>query len=267
MERTRHELNHMMMEINRNAERNVTLIEDRINKLKETEAETENRIRQILSDADRHIEILKGELKEVENSKIFQSRLMEIGSTKPVGTRKTPAARTSSENVESIVEKSTIMEEVQVVPKKTRTGTRKTPAKATISLEENEKIQTPAKVESYRPRGPVESYRYEQKNLFEEGDGKNIGKEFSQEIDEIVRNSSFQIENTEGDMEQGGSSPKVGREAGAGPEIIMSKNPVKPKESKKAQVLRLASTGLDADEISQQLRMSVTEVEFILAME
>ncbi len=68
-------------------------------------------------------------------------------------------------------------------------------------------------------------------------------------------------------MEQDGSSPKVGRKAGAGPEIIMSKNPVKPKESKKAQVLRLASTGLDADEISQQLRMSVTEVEFILAME
>ncbi len=51
MEETRDQLNSMLMDINRNAERNITLIDDKIRQLKE-----------ISEEADRHIQLLKGEV-------------------------------------------------------------------------------------------------------------------------------------------------------------------------------------------------------------
>jgi len=66
---TREQLDRMLMNINQNAERNITLIDERIRRLKEAEQE-----------ADKHIAILRGELENVGKSKVFQERIKSISS-------------------------------------------------------------------------------------------------------------------------------------------------------------------------------------------
>ena len=63
MQDTRDQLNSMLMDINRNAERNIDLIDDRIRQLKE-----------VTEEADRHIQLLKGEIALVEKTSAFQSK-------------------------------------------------------------------------------------------------------------------------------------------------------------------------------------------------
>lgn len=217
IEKARHELNNMMMEINRNAERNISLIEDRIQKLKEVTEET-----------DRHIEILRGELKSVENTKVFQSRL--LGGVEPK-----PAAP---------------------VAKKTRTSAKKVAAKVEESNElfdEKNLVALQEKTPSEpKPRGPLAMYQREQSISKKPAERDS----FSQEIDEIVKKSSFQVENQESRAKKNSS----------GPEIVVAENLIKPKKSKKDQVRDLAATGMTVDEIAQQLKTTTTEVEFILEM-
>ena len=73
LEETRDQLNSMLMDINRNAERNITLIDDKIRQLKE-----------ISEEADRHIQLLKGEVALVEKSNAFQSQYERIVRPEPV---------------------------------------------------------------------------------------------------------------------------------------------------------------------------------------
>ena len=70
LNRTRTELNEMLNDINRNADRNITLIDERLRQLKAVSAE-----------ADRHLEILKKELAKVESTQAFQEKLAAV--TKP----------------------------------------------------------------------------------------------------------------------------------------------------------------------------------------
>ena len=73
MQDTRDQLNSMLMDINRNAERNIDLIDDRIRQLKE-----------VTEEADRHIQLLKGEIALVEKTSAFQSKYRMISSPEPV---------------------------------------------------------------------------------------------------------------------------------------------------------------------------------------
>ena len=100
------------------------------------------------------------------------------------------------------------------------------------------------------------AYQFEQKNIASLAQKKNAhpqGDSFSQEIDDIVRKSSFEIEPSDAANS-------------SGPEIIVSPNPIRPKKSKKDQVLDLAATGMTVEEIARQLKTTTTEVEFILDM-
>ncbi len=64
IQRTRDSLNGMLIEINRNAERNITLIDERISKLKA-----------VSSEADRHVLAMEKELEKMRNSIVVQKYL------------------------------------------------------------------------------------------------------------------------------------------------------------------------------------------------
>ncbi|MBR6193528.1 MAG: hypothetical protein IKQ66_05145 [Treponema sp.] len=241
VQKTRDELDKMMMDINRNAERNVDLIEDRIRKLKEISAET-----------DRHIEILRGELANTEKSKSFQSRMIGAES------KKRPSAVKLDDDF--------ALESPEEPVKKPRTATRKTSSRSAtkesavtskaVEIQTHETKSTEQPVPVGRPRGPLMAYQYEQKSIAsiaQKKSGQPQEDSFSQEIDDIVRKSSFEIEPSD-------SAGSVG------PEIIVSPNPIRPKKSKKDQVLDLAATGMTVEEIARQLKTTTTEVEFILDM-
>ena len=66
----REQLDRMLMNINQNAERNITLIDERIRQLKEAEQE-----------ADKHIAILRGEIENAGKSKVFQERIKSISTS------------------------------------------------------------------------------------------------------------------------------------------------------------------------------------------
>jgi hypothetical protein len=64
IEKTRDELNHMIIDVNKNADRNITLIEDRIRELKLVTAE-----------ADRHLAIAKSEIEKEQKAKQIESKI------------------------------------------------------------------------------------------------------------------------------------------------------------------------------------------------
>ena len=65
--KTREELNSMLSDINRNADRNITLIEDRIRQLKA-----------ITSEADRNLSILRAELDKTEKTQIMKDKMSAV---------------------------------------------------------------------------------------------------------------------------------------------------------------------------------------------
>lgn len=67
IKRTRESLNRMLIDINRNAERNISLIDERINKLKAASAE-----------ADRHLIFVEKELEKIHSSTQLQRTLDDI---------------------------------------------------------------------------------------------------------------------------------------------------------------------------------------------
>ncbi len=255
VEKTRQELNNMMMEINRNAERNVTLLEDRIQKLKD-----------IIADTDKHIELLKGEIQTVEKTNVFQSRLMGIDKS----SRKEGSVETKSYGIQP--EEESVESMVPVAERKTKTVQPRLSARTegrairkTAVKDAAQEMDSTKTVSRGRPRGPLAAYQYEQKVATKSASGLDLGgvarkDDFSQELDDIVRKSSFEIEDTVPEVSSG---KKLSPE---GPEIIISPNPIRPKKSKKDQVLDLAATGMSVEEIAQHLRTTITEVEFILDM-
>ncbi|MBQ0051586.1 MAG: hypothetical protein KBT11_05915 [Treponema sp.] len=64
IESTRAELEQMIDDVNRNASRNIDIIEDRIKEL-----------RSVIAEADRHLAVAQVELKKQENLSVFQQRL------------------------------------------------------------------------------------------------------------------------------------------------------------------------------------------------
>ncbi|MBP5358736.1 MAG: hypothetical protein J6W60_03010 [Treponema sp.] len=116
MQETRDQLNSMLMDINRNAERNISLIEDKIRQLKEVSEE-----------ADRHIQLLKGEIALTEKSKAFQTQYERIARPEP------PAPQIPVKEIDTQVKEAT----------------QKAPAK-------------PKKPKTSKPRNPVAAYKQEQ---------------------------------------------------------------------------------------------------------
>ena len=235
VQNTRDVLDKMLMDINRNAERNVTLVENKINELKAVSQEV-----------DRHLEVLRGELANVEKTNAFQNRLL-------AATKKT--ALESGEKQASGAKSSA---------KKTRSAAGKTVSKnsekkTAMALElpgmsESGTAETSVK----RPRGPLASYQYEKESMARiasEMAELKEEKRFSQEIDDIVRKSSFEIE-----------EKSDGQKVDDIPEVVVSENQIKSKKSKKDQVRELSEQGLDIEEIADKLNISTTETEFILDM-
>ncbi len=67
IKKTRDQLNSMLSSINRNTERNITLIEDRISEL-----------RAVTADAERRLAVLRGELDKTQKSYVLQNQLDSV---------------------------------------------------------------------------------------------------------------------------------------------------------------------------------------------
>ena len=97
----REHLDRMLMDINRNAERNINLIDERISMLKAAEQE-----------ADKHIAILKGELENAGKNKVFQEKIKSIvpsyaeTQNPPAVEEKKPRARRATSSTKSSTSKS-----------------------------------------------------------------------------------------------------------------------------------------------------------------
>lgn len=76
IEKTRNELNRMISDVNRNAERNITLIDERIKQLKAVSAE-----------ADRRLALIKSELDKKEYGSDLTRKISSINASVSTGTR------------------------------------------------------------------------------------------------------------------------------------------------------------------------------------
>ena len=252
VKRTRDELDTMMMEINRNAERNVSLIEDRIKKLHEA-----------MADADRHMEILRGELSNTEKSRAFQSKVSVSEPSRYGSNRISLAPEVDSAELR----KETTVKKTRTYSRKSSSRPVQTPAPADdAEIMENQPAVEPEKtVQTGRPRGPLASYQHELKRSVKvpsekaapvEDDGDALSREM---IDSIVRKSSLEIESLEE-----GENPAS--KADEGPQVIVAPKLIRPKKSKKEQVHDLYETGMTVEEIARQLKIATDEVEFIVEM-
>ena len=82
IESTREELNRMIADINRNAGRNIDIIEDRIKELKS-----------VVAEADRHIAAAQGELVKQANLAAFQKKIQESAVKRKEGPVQTAAEK------------------------------------------------------------------------------------------------------------------------------------------------------------------------------
>ena len=111
MQETRDQLNNMLMDINRNAERNIDLINDRIEKLKK-----------VTEEADRHIQLLKSEVALVEKSSAFQNQYERIARPEP------PAPQIPVKEMDTQVKDA--KPKAPAKPKKTKTSKPRNPVAA-----------------------------------------------------------------------------------------------------------------------------------------
>ncbi len=227
LQKARDELNNMLMDINRNAERNISLIEDRIRLLKEVSAE-----------ADRHVAVLEGQLEVVKQSEEFKNRLESLIP--------------SSSEVSSTEDGR---KEVQAPGKsRVQSAKKKTPAvaKTAAPVESAQPVQSPEKKIS-RVRSPLDTYQQEQMHGLDKASPSNLSPNLlGKDIIDL-------------DVEQNPPARPVKKiPARLSPEIINSKNPVKPKIPLKKQVEELHAQGMTVEEIAAQLEKSTTEINLIL---
>ena len=221
IEETRTQLDRMLMNINQNAERNITLIEDGIRRLKEAEQE-----------ADRHLAVLRGELENVGKSKVFKEKINSL---------------TPSRVSESSVEYPEITSEEEKRPRsrsRSTVSSKSTGTKPAKSVKSKQETQTPV----LKVRSPLDSYEKERREQ------RMIGGRMSlqDEMDLIVERAG----QTDFDVETD-ASPTF---SGDFPTITNAAEMVSPKKSINKQVRELAEKGYTIEEIALNLGISTTEV-------
>lgn len=87
LEKTKQELDEMISDVNRNAGRNLDLIEDRIKEL-----------RAVVAEADRHIAFAQAELEKQKNLASFQQKIDTVSTQKPSGNYKQAVAEKYKRN-------------------------------------------------------------------------------------------------------------------------------------------------------------------------
>ena len=250
IEKTREIMDNMLMDLNRNAERNVGLVNDSIKMLREVQDET----LQVQQEAERRIALMNGEIESAKKSLEFESRIAgTLGHAR------------EEEVVDSSAEK-----EQKASSAKTRRGESK---KASPSRKPAERstARTRTKPSSsgidplFQTNAVVDSPSAE----LPDG-GKTGGRSASlasRYKSEQMQGNLFTVENTNSEDKQAVSEAKktesVKKPSGE-PEIVRTKDPVVVKKSINRQVQEYAALGMTEEEIASKLGRTVQEIKLML---
>lgn len=235
IEESREQVNDMITSINRNASRNIELLNDKINQLKAISAEAEH-----------NIQVLKTELIKSEKSKIFQQELDSYSIPK-----------TSSSLFDEIQNPQNFTKENKINSKKNMT-----------LLEEFAQADIVEEKKSFRKTNknpnPTVSSKANLTNLYEKN--KNFGQEelFSNKNLEETEKFNAEMDLVQ-KMQEADKALSVAQEQKTKiPQFYVSNNPVKSKKDFSKIVKDLNDLGFSVEEIANKTARSVQEVKLAL---
>lgn len=235
IEESREQVNDMITSINRNASRNIELLNDKINQLKAISAE-----------AERNIQVLKTELIKSEKSKIFQQELDSYSIPK-----------TSSSLFDEIQNPQNFTNENKINSKKNMT-----------LLEEFAQADIVEEKKSFRKTNKMQNSTVSSKanltNLYEKN--KNFGQEelFSNKNLEETEKFNAEMDLVQ-KMQEADKALSVAQEQKKKiPQFYVSNNPVKSKKDFSKIVKDLNDLGFSVEEIANKTARSVQEVKLAL---
>ena len=237
IEKTREIMDNMLMDLNRNAERNVGLVNDSIKMLKDVQEET----LQVQQEAERRVALLNGEIEAKKKSLEFESRISggdgPEEKSAPAKSRrsepkKTPPARKSSEKPAG------------------RTRSKSVSSGIDPLFQTNAVVDSPAS------------------ELPDRGKSGNRSTSLASRYkEEQMQGNLFSAENSASDAEVVESAPQnaeKGSRPSGEPEIIRAENPVVVKKSINRQVQEYAALGMTEEEIASKLGRTVQEIKLML---
>ena len=247
IEKTREIMDNMLMDLNRNAERNVGLVNDSIKMLKDVQEET----LQVQQEAERRIALLNGEIEATKKSLEFESRIS--ASADP----EYPSDLAEKKEEKSASAKSRRSETKKPVstrksPEKPVGRTRSKPASSGIDplFQTNAVVDSPASELPDRAKTGGRSASLASRYKNEQMQGNLFSAENSASNEEEVESSAKNVEES-------------ARPSGE-PEIIRAKNPVVVKKSINRQVQEYAALGMTEEEIASKLGRTVQEIKLML---
>lgn len=244
IEKTREIMDNMLMDLNRNAERNVGLVNDSIKMLKDVQEET----LQVQQEAERRVALLNGEIEAKNKSLEFGSRIS--GSAAPEyqsdlsGEKEEKSAPAKSRRSES--------KKAPSARKSSEKPAGRTRSKS-VSSEIDPLFQTNAVVDSPASELP------------ERGKTGNRSTSLASRYkEEQMQGNLFSSENSASTAEDAPQNAEKGSRPSGEPEIIRAKNPVVVKKSINRQVQEYAALGMTEEEIASKLGRTVQEIKLML---
>lgn len=234
IEESREQVNDMITSINRNASRNIEILNDKIKQLKAISAEAEH-----------NIQLLKNELIKSEKSKIFQQELASYSIPK-----------TSSSLFDEIQNPQNLIKENKINSKKNMTLLEEFAQADIIEENKSKKLNKIQKI-------PANS-KASLTNLYEKN--KNFGQEelfSSQNLEETQKfNAEMDLVQK---MQEADKALSVAQEQKKKiPQFYVSNNPIKTKKDFSKIVKDLNDLGFSAEEIANKTARSVQEIKLAL---
>ncbi|MBR3549125.1 MAG: hypothetical protein IKN90_03505 [Treponema sp.] len=239
IEKAREIMDNMLMDLNRNAERNVGLVNDSIKMLKDVQEET----LQVQQEAERRIALMNGEIEASKRAMAFEERI------------------SGKKTAENVLESSAQME-VKVPSSKSRRGESK---KSVASRKSTEKTAS-------RTRTKVADEGMDplfQTNVVVDSPASDIPQRVKGGSRSASLASRYRDEQAQGNLFSADTTapvqPATSEERPSGqPEIVHSSNPVVVKKSINRQVQEYAALGMTEEEIASKLGRTVQEIKLML---
>lgn len=247
IEKTREIMDNMLMDLNRNAERNVGLVNDSIKMLKDVQEET----LQVQQEAERRVALLNGEIEAKNKSLEFGSRIS--GSAAPEyqsdlsGEKEEKSAPAKSRRSES---KKALSARKSSEKPAGRTRSKSVSSGIDPLFQTNAVVDSPAS--ELPDRGKT---------------GNRSTSLASRYKEEQMQGNLFSSENSASTAEDAEAAPQnaeKGSRPSGEPEIIRAKNPVVVKKSINRQVQEYAALGMTEEEIASKLGRTVQEIKLML---
>lgn len=178
IEKTRNELNHMITDVNKNADRNITLIEDRIRELKSVTAE-----------ADRHLAIVKSELEKEDKVQQLENKI-----TSKTHARSQKVAANATYAITPAAKYAREQEQGNLFVMDEKTTAKKTGQTEDVQVIKEIPVITPKVYLSDNPIVPKKDFKTMVKELYDQGkDAEEISEELGRSVQEVKFALEFSI--------------------------------------------------------------------------